>query len=122
MNDSKIEYAYSSDQEHYHLDSKYALDDAAQHIEEGQEQVTIYKGPAKIAKHSDFICGVSIIEDMQNCAMDNYGEWSEDYLMDLSNDKAEELEKLIVKWLEENAEKPTFYTVGEIEEETHPVD
>jgi hypothetical protein len=57
-----------------------------------------------------------MIEDMQERAADEVGDVSEDYLMDLyrSEDKKDELNKLICDWFKKNNYEPTFFSVDNI--------
>jgi len=71
----------------------------------------IFEADLRQAKHSDFISAQRLIEDLQERAYDNHGEWSECYLEDVSEEKIKELEKLIISWFDLNAKKPTFYSV-----------
>ena len=56
-----------------------------------------------------------LIEEIQENAWDNYGEFAEDFLNDLPNEKVEELEKLIVDWLDSNV-NVSFWQVHNTEE------
>lgn len=80
--------------------------------------IKITQGDSIKAEHSDFVTGSSIIEYISERAYDEYGEWSEEYLTEVSNnkEKSEEFKKLIVNWLSENAESPGFYRVTNTKE------
>ncbi len=52
-----------------------------------------------------------LTEEMQDNAYEIADEYSEDYLKDLTAEKAKELECLIVDWLDANIEQPNFFTV-----------
>lgn len=67
------------------------------------------------ATHKEFVHGDGIAEYIAERAYDNYGEYAEDYLNELIGNKElqEQLESLIVGFIEKNAAQPTFFTVGE---------
>lgn len=113
MTESKIRYAYSHDEEIFHDDLTSAID-AAQ-PDEDQKSVNLYRGEIQEQGHERFICANWIVEDMQNRAMDNCGEFAETYLDDIDKEKTDALHDLILKWLNENAEKPTFYMVSNVQ-------
>ena len=116
-------YAYSCDNEHFNVDLEGAVEDACNGGDfKSGDTITIYRGQRIQAKHSQFFTASSLIEDMQNVAMDNYNEWSEDYLTDISKEKTEELDSLIVDWFENNADKPSFYCVENVVETKHVLD
>ena len=61
--------------------------------------------------HRDIFNLRYLIEEMRDDAYEIADEYSEDYLKDLTTEKAKELECLIVDWLDTNIEQPNFFTV-----------
>ena len=61
--------------------------------------------------HKDIFNLRYLTEEMQDNAYEIADEYSEDYLKDLTAEKAKELECLIVDWLDANIEQPNFFTV-----------
>ena len=114
------DYVYSTDEETFH-DFDYIMDELRDEYEP-ESRVTIYKGVPKRYEHGAFVSGMHIIEMFMEKAYDEGGEWAEKYLQDVTPAKAEELAEVIVKWLNENAKKPSFYLVESISEETVVVD
>jgi len=118
-----IEYAYSFDEEQYHEDIESAIDDAFNTGDYNVgDTITIYRGKSTRATHKEFIWIDEIIESMQDRALDNYNEWADDYLTDLTHEKVKQLESVIVKWFEENSKKPRFYTVTDVEKIEHVIE
>lgn len=72
---------------------------------------TIEIGERVPVLHSDIFNLKYITEEMQEQAYEIADEYSEDYLTDLTSEKAEELEKLILNWLNTNVNQPNFFTV-----------
>ena len=105
---------YSTDEETFH-DYDYIMDELRDEYEP-ESKVKIYKGKPERFTHASFVNGRHMIEDFMERAYDDGGEWAESYLQDVSDEKVEELEGLIVKWLEKNAQKPNFYRVDDVEE------
>lgn len=62
----------------------------------------------------------SILEDLHNAVYDDVGEFAEDwYIEDIENEEAykkceEDINDLVVKFIEENGMKPTFSKVTDI--------
>ena len=111
---------YSIDGERFD-DLSSVMDDLRDQLEVG-EMIEIEKGIAVKAQHSEFVSGYDFIESMQNSCYDAYGEYSESYLDDLSREKADELNAVIIKWLEDNTESPSFYRVKHIQKVTVEVE
>ena len=71
---------------------------------------TYYKGTSYTPKPSSLFNLDRAIENMEESAYDEYGEWSEDFT---SGTDFKELEKLIDNWLDENV-KVKFFAVKDI--------
>ena len=80
------------------------------------DEVEIQEGKAIQFAHDDFISAAHIIEDLQNKAYDEMGEWQQDYLDDLANDvdKIFELKKLLVHFITNNAKPPQCFKVVDV--------
>lgn len=71
---------------------------------------TYYKGTSYAPKPSTLFNLDGAIENMEEAAWDEYGEWSEDFT---SGTDFKELEKLIDNWLDENV-KVKFFGVKDV--------
>lgn len=108
---SRENYAYSPDGEHFVDDIMSALAG----VETGSDGlVPLYRGVSAVAKHSDFVSGMSIVEDLQNVAYDEYSHHSEEYLDQVDDKAAEDLEDMIVGWLKCHGGPINFYRVSDI--------
>lgn len=103
------EEVYSRDGETF-MELEDVLDSLQDDFVNG-EKVIIEKGTSVKAKHDEFVTPYNWLEEFQNRAYDNYGEWAEDYLSDVSLEKAKELQVLVTEWLNKNAKEPSFYKV-----------
>lgn len=72
---------------------------------------TIEIGEKVPVLHKDIFDLRDIIEKMQDQAYELADEYSEDYLKDLTAEKADELQTLILNWLNININQPNFFTV-----------
>ena len=72
---------------------------------------TIEIGERAPVLHSDIFDLKHLIEEMREQAYEIADEYSEDYLTDLTSEKAEELQSLILNWLNTNVNQPNFFTV-----------
>ena len=61
--------------------------------------------------HRDIFNLRYLTEEMRDDAYEIADEYSEDYLKDLTAEKAKELESLILDWLDTNIEQPNFYNI-----------
>lgn len=73
----------------------------------------VYYGEEILYTHKDFINLRYLTESMGDIAYEN-SEFSDGYLSDLTNKKAEELENIIIKWFNENVEQPQFYYIPKV--------
>jgi hypothetical protein len=82
------------------------------------DKVEIQEGEAVPFKHREFIDAAKIIEIIQDWAFDEMGEWQQDYLDDLSNDKEKmkALDELLNLFISENAQQPKCFKVVNIKE------
>ena len=72
---------------------------------------TIEIGEKVPVLHKDVFKLIYLTEEMQVQACEIADEYSEDYLKDLTTEKAKELEALILDWLNKNVQQPNFFTV-----------
>lgn len=56
-----------------------------------------------------------MIENMQERADDEYGEYAEDFMYDLTEEQVKELDDLISNWLDKNV-KVSFFQVYDVKE------
>ena len=77
--------------------------------------VSYWKGKSERPSPSSMFSIQWLIEEMQQNALDNYGEFAEDFLKDLPDKKVEELEKIISNWLDHNV-NVSFYHVHDVVE------
>ena len=61
--------------------------------------------------HKDIFNLRYLTEEMQDQAYEMADEYSEDYLSELTFGKADELEELILLWLNKNIKQPNFFSV-----------
>jgi hypothetical protein len=99
----------------------YELEDITDGIEadyKAGDEVEILEGDAVLFTHKEFINVDRIIEDIQEAAYDEIGEWQQDYLDDLANDKDKmlELNKLLLDFITTNSKAPTCYKVVNVKE------
>lgn len=80
------------------------------------DEVEIREGKSVQFTHDEFINADRIIEDLQETAYDEFGEWQEDYLDDLAKDKEKisELKKLLIHFITNNAKPPKCFKVVDI--------
>lgn len=90
--------------------------DYASHYLEDVDQDTIEVGVKRPITHKDLIVLSDLTENMQDRAYEIAGEYSDDYLHGLSIKQAEELEKSIINWFNENVKQPNFGTVLKVKE------
>ena len=72
---------------------------------------TIEIGERVPVLHKDIFNLRYLTEEMQDHAYEMADEYVEDYLKDLTYSKAEELEDLILDWLNKNIKQPNFFNV-----------
>jgi len=111
--DNGEEMLYSLDKERF-----YPFDDIQAIVNseyEPETRVKVYSGKGVLREHSDYLGGLvgHLIESMNDEACDDVGDIALQYLSDV---KEEDLKKVILKWLNENAKQPSFRHVGEVEE------
>lgn len=108
------EFAYSTDEEQYrgHEATREAAIEAAIH-EIDDDWTVIWTGRAVRFKP----CGVAeyVIEQLQEQAHDECGEYAEDYLTSVTEEQEAELNRMIVDWAS-SVETPTFYTVTDVQQ------
>lgn len=108
----KEKYAYSICGEIY-----YSKKDILDFLDKEDSKQVIYVGECIYKKHEDFIDADDIIEMAKDRAYED-NEYAEGYLDDITKEKEQELNKLIIDWLNNNAEQPTFFTVKNIKQIT----
>lgn len=108
---NETDFVWSTDEETYNIDS---LGDLIRDydIEAG---TTVYYGKAAKPSASSFIDTDDIIEDAQNRASDNYGEFAECFLDDITDEAKKELNDFLSAWMEKYG-VVTFYMVEEPKE------
>lgn len=92
--------------EHYLEELEYLPEDL---IEIGEKVPVLHKDLFKLWH---------LTENMQDAAYELADDYAEDYLKDLTGEKAEELKTLILNWLNENVSQPNFFTVEKVKEIT----
>lgn len=97
---------YSLDGEEYH-----DIDYIAQELEDDKERLIVFIGEGIKPTHKQFIITVDICEEMQNKAYDEFDEYSEGYLAEITKEQEEELNNLIANWFDKNAKEPNFYRI-----------
>lgn len=64
--------------------------------------------------HKDFIPLIDFQDELQNLAYDEVSEWCEGYVDDLTKEKVEDLNQIIIEWFDKNIEQPKFFTVKNV--------
>lgn len=108
------EIVWSYDEENFRYDSKY---EAIGMMDEPEPGMIIYYGTPNKPSPREFVTADYYVEQMQEMAYDNYGEWAEDFGTDASNKSVKELQRLIEDWAEKNM-GVSFYTVKDVKEYT----
>ncbi len=108
---------YSTDEETFNYES---LDEALCGIFECDDilnvgsVVTVYSGEPITNKASGYLSG-NLVEDMQERAYDDAGEFAEDYLsgagIEEQNELLKELSDVVDKWADKHKLQPTFYGI-----------
>lgn len=112
------EFVYSLDNEYFdNFDS--VMDSVNSEYEPGS-RVILYKGVPVPVTHEDIVkrCFFKgrLLEFLQEAAYDEYDEYGENYLTDLSDSDEQSIIDKIVTFLNENVKEPNFYTVKDVEE------
>ena len=105
------ELCFSTDEEHFRTDVDQIL-----HEIEADGVETIYVGESVCKQHSDFIYVRNLIEDMQNQASEEVGEYADSYLEDFTQENIEGLKQVISNYLNTTTPQPSFYSVSSIRE------
>jgi hypothetical protein len=103
--------SYSTNEEDWN-DLEDIMDDLECDYDAGAV-VEIFEGDAAAFTHKEFIRADRIIEDIQELAYDELGEWQQDYLDDLAEDKekVKQLNELLIKFITDNCKEPSCYKV-----------
>ena len=64
--------------------------------------------------HKDFIPLIDFQDELRNLAYDEVSEWCEGYVDDLTKEKVEALNQVIIEWFDKNIEQPRFFTVKNV--------
>ena len=108
---------YSNNNEYYEeIDKEEFISNLESDYEKGEE-IHFYEADVKRLNHSDFVnCADSVIQTIQYCAYENVGDYSEDYLCDVSDKAKAELNSLISGWLEHHFLAPTSFKAVNVKE------
>lgn len=88
----------------------YSADCVLDMLEDEPEVEEVYYGTGIFKTHKDFIDADDVIEMAKNRAYEE-SEYAEGYLDDITKEKEQELNNLILNWLNENAKQPTFFEI-----------
>lgn len=105
------ELVWSKDCEYFNSDSLHEI--IRDHDLKAGDQC--YFGTKDAPAASSFIDVDDIIEDAQNRAMDNYGEFAESFLDDVTDEAKKELGDFLSVWMDKNA-AVRFYLAHDITE------
>ena len=102
---------YSFNEEAY-----YSIEDIIEMVEKDKipKDRFIYKAERVKYYHKDFIPLIDFQDELQDIAYDEVSEWCEGYVEDLTKEKGEALEQLIIDWFDKNIEQPKFFTVKNV--------
>lgn len=121
------EYCYSFNGEWYYefdIDVKTrdeAISEAQKIMNNGNNCDTLWIAIKNTVSPNDVIPDLAdhAIEMIVDNAFDNYGEFAEDYLMNVSIKQTDELDveirNVIINWMEKHSLQPTFYLVENAE-------
>lgn len=105
----EIKYdCWSSNGENYHSD----IDSV---INESNIGDTIYEGVMQKPVVKYWISAEHIIEGIQDSCWDEYGEWADDFLKNISSDAKNELRILISDWVIKH-DNPRFWLATQVRE------
>ncbi|HIF9337682.1 hypothetical protein [Photobacterium damselae] len=85
------------------------------------EYVTIYRGEKVKKTFEEYFSIDALIEDMQNRASDDGGEFAEDYLEDITDEQQTELESVVLAWATKHNIKPHWFDIENVVTLTIPV-
>lgn len=111
---------FSFDEVEWFLDEDYILDQIEEN--EFKDEDVIYVADAEFMQHKDYLNISYLIESMQDLVYDDYEDCG-DYLSEFienrnKSEKYNELQNLILKWLDTNIEQPNWYNTKNVEEIT----
>lgn len=120
MIEKKYYYSHIIDEEFWsNTEIESAIEDYGYTREENGDDdfetgdiITIYRGECQNYRASYFC--VDITDDITNCAYDNCGECSEDWLNGREKELNEHIKKAIDEWCDKNNEQPKFGTMKNI--------
>ena len=75
---------------------------------------TLYKGEVERLSHANFLAVDVMIDGMKEEAYALVDNYADDYLEELTSADHRRLQKVITDWLDENAKKPEFHTIGKV--------
>jgi hypothetical protein len=94
-------------------DEFYELDEILDLIESDYEpgEITeIYVADKNPILHSNFVDGISIVENITNLVYDNWEEMSDDYCAELEiKEHTKNIENIVLDYLNKNVQQPRFY-------------
>ena len=106
--------SYSYNEEEYHSYYSDILDHFNDHYEIG-DKVEFWKGDTVQCGHERFIEPYILIEDMQDRAHEEVGEFADGYLNEVTEKQLHELKQLVAGYLDKNLAKHSFFTVKNVE-------
>lgn len=111
-----MEYVYSLNEDDYmDIDELENEIDEINSEDENIKVTHVYRGEKIVQTNSMFVNGSDIIENITDRANDSGGEWSERYCEDLeSKVHRDNIEKLVVDYLDKNGINPSFYLVENV--------
>lgn len=80
------------------------------------QKVNMYEGELESKSFIDYLCVDYILERMQEWAYDDVGDFSSDYLDDVTDEMKEELDVLICGWANKHNLSPKFFHVENVKE------
>ena len=116
-----MKYAYSTDEENY-VGEFDTLEQAAQEAFDNDDELESVSVAEIVKKTAHaFVNPHLVIEQVQEAAADESGEWSADWLDSLQkdDDKMGELKALVGEWIQAQ-EPPRFWTVENAKEVSKP--
>ena len=84
---------------------------------EGDEKY-VYIGKTIKQNHKNFLDVDYLLEQMSDQAYDIGSEWTEDYLEGIDKNHKDNIEKMILEYMDKHIAQPNFYLIGEVEKVT----
>ena len=114
MESGKHETCYSYNMEDYYADLQEVIEDVIGDIEEFPATFTFGEADSRHHTISDFMMVDILLEDAQERAYDECGEWTQDWLEGVKEEDKIALAQMIESWARISGNQPKFYSVENV--------